>query len=94
MSEIIAVLNYKKISFLPARAAFIALFAIGLNNYILLALLPQLAAEPNKSEQTVGLLSSAYALPLAPVFGPLSDRIGRRKTRLLGMSIFLGLSGW
>jgi predicted MFS family arabinose efflux permease len=39
----------------------------------------------------VGLLASAYALPtalLSPVFGPLSDRRGRRFALLLGLSIF------
>lgn len=94
MSENIRVIPYK-LSFLPATAAFAALFAIGLNNYILLAILPQLASELNQSEQTIGFLTSAYALPLAllaPLFGPLSDRIGRRKTMILGMIVFIGAS--
>lgn len=81
-----------KVSNLPIIAAFVALFAIGLDNYILMAILPQLAPDLHQTEQTLGYLASAYALPLAllaPLFGPLSDRIGRRKAMLLGMILFI-----
>lgn len=84
---------------LPAIAAFLALFAIGVDNYIMIAILPQLGVDFGRSASIIGLLSSAYALPLAllaPLFGPISDRIGRRRTMIAGMTTFLiaiGASG-
>jgi len=44
----------------------------------------------------VGLLASAYALPtalLAPVFGPFSDRYGRRLAMTVGLIIFAVAAG-
>ncbi len=76
---------------LPIFVTFLGIFAIGVDNYRLLAILPQLAAHFERSPQVIGLLSSAYALPLAllaPLFGPLSDRLGRRLAMIIGMTIF------
>lgn len=81
----------RKEATLPALIAFLALFAIGVDNYIMLAILPQLTTDFHHPAQIIGLLSSAYALPLAlvaPAFGPISDRLGRRITMLSGMIIF------
>jgi MFS family permease len=50
-----------------------------------------LAADLGEPVAALGLLVSAYALPnavLAPVFGPLSDRLGRRIAMLGGMAFF------
>ena len=69
----------------------IAVFAIGLDGYIVAAVLPAIADDLGESISAVGLLASAYALPtaiLAPVFGPLSDRRGRRFALTLGLGIF------
>jgi predicted MFS family arabinose efflux permease len=71
---------------------FLLLFAIGIDNYIVVAILPQIAANLAVTVAVVGLLASAYALPnaiLAPVFGPLSDRYGRKVVMLGGMGLFL-----
>lgn len=74
-----------------ALALAIAAFAVGVDNYIVAATLPSIAADLHQPIGAVGLLASAYALPtalLAPVFGPLSDRRGRRTAMLLGLAIF------
>jgi len=50
-----------------------------------------MADDLHESIAAVGLVASAYALPtalLAPLFGPLSDRRGRRFTILLGLTVF------
>ena len=69
----------------------LAVFVVGVDSYIVAAVLPALADDLNESIANVGLVASAYALPvaiLAPLFGPLSDRRGRRFALLLGLSIF------
>jgi multidrug resistance protein len=70
----------------------IAVFCLGVDTYVVVALLPAVAESLAEPITSLGLLVSAYALPsalLAPVFGPLSDRIGRRLAMLIGMAIFL-----
>src|SRR5262245_25054079 len=72
-------------------ALTIATFAVGVDNYIVAAVLPAIADDLHEPIALVGLLASAYALPtaiFAPVFGPLSDRRGRRTGMLIGLSIF------
>jgi predicted MFS family arabinose efflux permease len=71
----------------------IAVFAVGVDAYIVAAVLPAIADDLRESIGSVGLIASAYALPtalLSPVFGPLSDRRGRRFALLLGLGIFAG----
>lgn len=75
-----------------ALVLFVALFAIGVDNYIIAAILPQIADDLGVAIAIVGLLASAYALPnalLAPVFGPFSDRYGRKVMMVGGMGLFL-----
>jgi multidrug resistance protein len=72
-------------------ALTIATFVIGVDLYIVAAVLPAIADDLGESIGLVGLLASAYALPtaiFAPVFGPLSDRRGRRTGMLVGLAIF------
>jgi predicted MFS family arabinose efflux permease len=69
----------------------LAVFAVGVDAYIVAAVLPEIADNLHEPIERVGLLASAYALPmalLAPVFGPLSDRRGRRFALRLGLAIF------
>jgi predicted MFS family arabinose efflux permease len=69
----------------------LAMFAVGVDAYIVAAVLPAIADNLQEPIEKVGLLASAYALPmalLAPVFGPLSDRRGRRYALRLGLAIF------
>ena len=77
---------------MPAVLALaIAAFAVGVDTFIVAATLPSIAQDLHQPIGAVGLLASAYALPtalLAPVFGPLSDRRGRRTAMVLGLVIF------
>lgn len=75
---------------------FTGLFAIGVNTYIVSAILPQLSRELHASIAAAGLLVSAYSLPiavLAPVFGPVSDRFGRKIAMVGGMGLFALTAG-
>jgi DHA1 family inner membrane transport protein len=68
-----------------------AVFVVGVDSYIVAAVLPAVADDLHEPISNVGLVASAYALPVAllsPVFGPLSDRRGRRFALLLGLTIF------
>jgi multidrug resistance protein len=70
---------------------FVALFALGIDNYIIAAILPQIGGDLGETLATVGLLASAYAGPYAlfgPLLGPLSDRYGRKLMLVVGMSCF------
>ena len=72
-------------------ALTLATFVVGVDLYIVAAVLPAIADDLHERIGLVGLLASAYALPtaiFAPVFGPLSDRRGRRAGMLIGMTIF------
>src|SRR6476659_8605024 len=66
---------------MPVTVALtVAIFAVGLDSYIVAAVLPAIADDLHEPIAAVGLLASAYTLPTAifsPVFGPLSDRRGR-----------------
>jgi len=69
----------------------LAVSVIGMDTYIVAAVLPAIADDLSEPISSVGLIASAYALPVAllsPVFGPLSDRRGRRFSLLLGLAIF------
>jgi len=76
---------------LRTLALSLAVFAVGVDVYIVAAVLPAIADDLQEPIAQVGLLASAYALPtalLAPFLGPISDRRGRRFSLLLGLSIF------
>jgi multidrug resistance protein len=76
----------------PKWALVIAVLAVGVDTYIVVGILPEIARDLNESIAAVGLIASAYALPtalLAPVFGPLSDRRGRRTALLVGLVVFI-----
>jgi DHA1 family inner membrane transport protein len=72
-------------------ALAIAVFAVGVDNYIVAAMLPAISNDLSAPVGQVGIIASAYALPtalLAPAFGPFSDRRGRRAALLLGLFVF------
>lgn len=72
-------------------AMLLAVFCIGVDLYVVAALIPTIAQDLLEPVAALGLLVSAYALPnalLAPVFGPLSDRYGRRLVTLAGLGLF------
>ena len=73
-------------------ALTIAVFAVGVDSYIVAAVLPAIADDLHEPIAAVGLLASAYNLPTAifsPIFGPFSDRRGRRAAMLLGLDDLL-----
>ncbi len=75
---------------------FIGLFAIGVNTYVVSAILPQLSRALHESIAAAGLLVSAYSLPyavLAFIFGPVSDRFGRKIAMVGGMAVFTAGAG-
>ena len=58
-------------------ALMLAIFCIGIDMYVVAALLPTMAADLDETVAALAVLISAYALPaalLAPFFGPISDR--------------------
>jgi predicted MFS family arabinose efflux permease len=76
----------------PIWALVIAVLAVGVDTYIVVGILPVIARDLREPVAAVGLIASAYALPtalLAPVFGPLSDRRGRRTALSIGLVIFI-----
>lgn len=75
----------------PLWALTVAILAVGIDAYIVAGVLPAIAVDLGEPISAVGLLASAYALPtalLAPFFGPLSDRRGRRTALTVGLVIF------
>lgn len=76
----------------PIWALAIAVFAVGVDTYIVVGILPEIARDLDEPIAAVGLIASAYALPtalLAPIFGPFSDRHGRRAALTLGLTVFV-----
>ena len=74
-------------------ALAVSVFAVGVDTYILVSVLPEIADSLGEPIGAVGLLASAYALPtalLAPIFGPFSDRHGRQAAMTLGLLVFIG----
>jgi predicted MFS family arabinose efflux permease len=80
----------------------LGIFAIGTNLFIVVPLLPVIRLDfPVVATGDLGqLLVSAYALPyalLAPVLGPLSDRMGRVRVMAAGLILLglaAGISAW
>lgn len=71
-------------------------FAVGVDAYLVAGVLPAVADDLGETVAAVGLMASAYALPtalLAPVFGPFSDRYGRRLAMTVGLLIFALAAG-
>jgi multidrug resistance protein len=77
-------------------ALAIAVLAVGVDTYIVAGIVPELSDDLGEPVGAIGLLASAYALPtalLAPLFGPFSDRRGRRTAMLTGLVIFVASAG-
>jgi DHA1 family inner membrane transport protein len=69
----------------------LAVFCLGIDLYVVAALIPTMAGDLGQPVSSLAILVSAYALPnafLAPLLGPLSDRLGRRLALVGGMSFF------
>ena len=71
-----------------AAAALIIFFQA----YLVAPLIPSLANDLHSTQAIIGLLVPAYTLPygISTLFyGPLSDRVGRRKVLLILMAVFI-----
>jgi DHA1 family tetracycline resistance protein-like MFS transporter len=77
----------------PARVLFVVVLVDLIGFGIVLPLLPAQAAEFSSSETAIGALVASFSLMqflLAPWWGRLSDRIGRRPVLLLGLASSAG----
>lgn len=78
---------------MPVSLALVAAaLVVGIDTYIVAAGIPAISDDLHEPVEAVGLVASAYALPtalFAPIFGPFSDRRGRRVALLLGLAIFV-----
>ncbi len=73
---------------LPLLALALGGFVVGSSEFIIMGLLPELAADLHVSLADAGLLVSAYALGVvvgAPLLGPTLDRVPRRQAVILLM---------
>ncbi|MFC3885964.1 MFS transporter [Bacillus songklensis] len=69
----------------------ICAFFVGLDSLVVAPLIPEMMAATSISTSKGGLLITAYALfygLFAPLFGPISDRWGRKKMIITGMLVF------
>ena len=83
-------MNSKKSTF-TILSLFMIIFCIGADTFLISPLIPLLTEELNISVSQGGLLSLSYALAYALfcfILGPISDRLGRRKTLLAGILCF------
>jgi DHA1 family inner membrane transport protein len=73
---------------LPLLALALGGFVVGSSEFIIMGLLPELAADLQVSLANAGLLVSAYAMGVvvgAPLLGPMLDRAPRRQAVILLM---------
>ncbi|TLS37065.1 MFS transporter [Pseudalkalibacillus caeni] len=79
----------RKTLFLPVLA--FCSFLVGFDLIVTIPLIPTMAKETNMPIELGGLLVAVYAVFYAlsaPVFGALSDRLGRKKMLLFGSVVF------
>lgn len=76
---------------LPLLALALGSFVVGSSEFIIMGLLPEVAADLQVSLADAGLLVSAYAMGVvigAPLLGPLLGRLPRRRALLWLMSAY------
>lgn len=79
----------KKANFLPILA--LCAFLVGLDSLVVSPLIPSISQTIHFQLDLGGLLVTAYALLYglsAPLFGPISDRWGRKNMIILGLLVF------
>ncbi|MGP3978581.1 MFS transporter [Streptomyces sp. 8N114] len=77
---------------LALLALAIGAFGIGTTEFVIMGLLPEVAAEFGVSIPTAGYLASGYAVGVllgAPVFAVLGTRISRKRMLMLLMGLFI-----
>src|SRR5258707_10467189 len=81
-----------KFARLPLLALAMAAFAIGTTEFVIMGLLPNVAADLAVSIPKAGLLVSGYALGVtfgAPILAVATARLDRRRALLLLIGIFI-----
>ncbi|MET9376785.1 MFS transporter [Streptomyces sp. NPDC002992] len=76
----------------PYTSVFVLLFLFGTETFLVSPLLPTIASDLAISESAAAYSVTAYVLVYAvcaPFLGLVSDRVGRRRTLLLGSVLFL-----
>lgn len=76
---------------LPLLALALGGFVVGSSEFIIMGLLPEVAADLHVSLARAGLLVSAYAMGVvigAPLLGPLLGRLPRKRALLALMSVY------
>jgi DHA1 family inner membrane transport protein len=77
---------------LPLLALAVAAFAIGTTEFVIMGLLPEVAADLRVSIPSAGMLVSGYALGVAvgaPLLAALTARLERKRALLLLMGLFI-----
>ena len=76
---------------LTVASFFIAVFIVGLDSFIISALLPTIAAEFSTDVAAVGLGVTVYAICYAvgaPIIAPFSERLPRKRMIMIGLAVF------
>lgn len=76
----------------PYASVFVLLFLFGTETFLVSPLLPTIASDLSISESAAAYSVTAYVLVYAvcaPFLGLVSDRVGRRRTLLVGSVLFL-----
>lgn len=85
----------------PLIALFLVLFVVSVGFGLVIPILPLLAREFGASAFLLGLMTASYAVVqflFAPVWGQISDRVGRKKVLMIGIAglafsfLFMGFS--
>lgn len=77
---------------LPLMALAVAAFAIGTTEFVIMGLLPEVAADLRVDIPAAGMLVSGYALGVAvgaPILAALTARLERKRALLLLMGLFI-----
>jgi DHA1 family inner membrane transport protein len=77
---------------LPLLALAVAAFAIGTTEFVIMGLLPEVAADLRVSIPSAGMLVSGYALGVAvgaPVLAALTAKLERKRALLLLLGLFI-----
>jgi len=73
----------------PLVALFLVLFVVSVGFGLVIPILPLLAREYGASAFMLGLMTASYAVVqfiFAPIWGQISDRTGRKKVLMIGIS--------
>ena len=76
---------------LTVASFFIAVFIVGLDSFIISALLSTIAAEFSTDVAAVGLGVTVYAICYAvgaPIIAPFSERLPRKRMIMIGLAVF------